>query len=878
MELERLREKKRVFGKGRIALIAAIPLIGLFLAFAISNLGFCEEQMSEGIIRKSPLVWRVDEDGDYLLPQMSANETYELTSPIKSEGRIKTITATWEFKGEVSLEVSANNGVDYTPVVNGTPLLILDASSGNQLRWKTVLGLESELTEVRITYTDTKDVLSTFGSSQLSGFKFRKLLYISNLSGRELFNYQLKIKVGESAGVVSFDAHCDGNIQADFKDVRFTAADGETPLSYYLENTIEDTPICSATYYVRIPQLPKEGLSIYLYYANPDARDISDAESVFDFFDDFGGELDSAKWDSQTNFEGECCLSNSFLKLDAAKIISKSYQFKDGIIEYRAKAEVGYEIRAIIREDKEKIDHTQLVYSSVYEGAEHSVAVGDIVKANALNPLLQAVFYDFRIIAQGTNLSFERYSLGYNELETSVSFQDTGGLTKGCIGLEVGGIGSGENIAYYDWLRIRKFAEAEPYISASGEEEEISLAKFSNTTVADDGDVVLDSTEGLYSLSGRYTTAPLSTACNITAIIPTIKRGLAPFSIDISADGGASWREDCVSGKTYSAPFDFTAGRELLLRANLSTEDTNTTSELKELKLDYSITPIVTSANTRCWGATGEGGVYISGDAIIVEWDNSSRGDNNPDILSVSCNFELFGGDAQTRMSDDDNDSIYTVRYELPEGIKTTSNIFVTVANFCGVATRDGHILSADTMTEDREQKVEDREQETEEAEAVLLEEIVEKRRRPGTTLYDLLIKLGDNHNSDPVEDARACYKEGDIVLVRLTGHSWSKTERSSFLIVQAYLTDEEVQQLTRPKEEVTGEVDESGRPVRRMLRRRAKRIDLNKLGLSEEEGQKGRPTGKRAQKLRAIRSGLKGKALRRGLIEEKEIIEVEPR
>lgn len=129
------QEKKRVLGKGRIALMAAVTLAaGFFFSFTMGNLGSYtlagsgEERRSEVIIRKSALVWRTDGNGDYSLPSIAAGENYEIPEAVKTEGEIKTITASWEFTGEVRLEVSANNGVDYTAVVNGVSLDLAHSS------------------------------------------------------------------------------------------------------------------------------------------------------------------------------------------------------------------------------------------------------------------------------------------------------------------------------------------------------------------------------------------------------------------------------------------------------------------------------------------------------------------------------------------------------------------------------------------------------------------------------------------------------------------------------------------------------------------------------------------------------------------------------
>ncbi|MBL7085462.1 MAG: DUF2341 domain-containing protein, partial [Candidatus Omnitrophica bacterium] len=242
---KKIRAKERLSGKGRIALLVTLPLlVGLCLSFAISSLSSYDQQTSEVIIHKSPLIWRTDGEGDYLLSELAAGGTYELVEPVETDSQIETLTATWEFKGEVTLALSANNGRDYTPVVYGVPLTS-GFVSGNQLKWRVTLGPDSQLSEVRIAYTDTSGAGGTFGSPELSGFQFRKPLYITNPSGEGLFNYQVKIKVEEL-----------GNIQADFQDIRFTATDGETLLAHYLEEIAGAAPNRIATFYVKVPQLP----------------------------------------------------------------------------------------------------------------------------------------------------------------------------------------------------------------------------------------------------------------------------------------------------------------------------------------------------------------------------------------------------------------------------------------------------------------------------------------------------------------------------------------------------------------------------------------------------------------------------------------------
>ncbi|MFC1632218.1 DUF2341 domain-containing protein, partial [Candidatus Omnitrophota bacterium] len=621
-----ISERKKFCGKVRIALLLGVAfVVGINLTILLGSLSSFEQDTSQTAVYQSALVWRSDELGDYVLPEMLPGRTYTLAQAIKSSGQIQSITASWQFVGEVKLELSADNGKNYTPAVYGLPLS-QDLVVGDQLKWRLSLGEESQVSQLKISYTDSAGVQGTFGTPELSGFKFRRLISITNLNDQELFNYQLKIDV-PAAG-----------IEADFRDVRFACADGQTILPHYLEPNSTNTGV-SASFWVKIPQLPQGSLPIYIYYGNPEARDLSNAEAVFDFFDGFDqDQLDQEKWQASTYLEGDYGLTDSLLKLDAAKIISRDFQLSEGIIELRAKARAaGGEIRTVIREEKQDQQRTQLAYSSNYSGAEHAVAVGNIVQKNSGQPIELGNFYDYRIIAQGVQLTFERYALSYQALGAEVKYEDKNGLLRGFIGLETAGAGNNDRVAEYDWIRVRKLAAIEPKVELQGQAEKVNLAEFLQSEISANGNLIL---------SGQYTTATLPAGCQISAITPLISvvgaeeqaAGEKAVALEISADGGKNWRSDCKSGQTYQAPRDFSRGEELKLRA---AQKGNTTQvpELEQIKLEYTVGPIVSSKHIRCLGASGRGGEYIQGDKVIIEWDNTLRGDNNPDILAVSCNI-----------------------------------------------------------------------------------------------------------------------------------------------------------------------------------------------------------------------------------------------
>ena len=615
--------------KNGLFFLLAISAVLLYPFFALADSGVN--------IFKSALVWRADAQGDYVVDEFSSPGTYAISPAYAAEGIVETITVNYKFKGEVSLEVSADNGRHYVPVVNGVPLR--PVHSGKEIKWRVALGEDSELTEVRIVYTDASGVITTFGQPQLSGFKFRKRIAIarsnpspsSSLRGEaeaipeDLFNYQIPILVSRSADTSApgGGVNCEGNVKADFSDVRFTCADGETILPHYLESIMGESPDKIAAFWVKIPQIPSAGLPIYMYYGNPQAQSKSSGKDVFDFFDDFTqDELDPEIWEVHPELGGSYELSDSRLKLDGVGITSRTYQFKDGIIEYRAKTEAlldseylteqaNFESRLIIRDSEEGLE--QVAYSSAYEGAEHCLAIGDIVKNNQPKPILAGAAYIFKVKAQGNNLTFKRYSTieghsilntRYSIPEVEISYTDEGGLKQGYIGLETGEGGT----TCYDWLRVRKLAKQEPKIDTSrlALQEEVNSPLFTNITIAKDGSLVLADkyTEGTYisqEFLSPFSTriiVPAWTVANSELLVPdrvsTIDYELPTtnyeLSIDISANGGVSYKTNCKTGtRYYASKRDFAPGANLRYRLKLAKSGDSGAAEnnIQSVAIDY---------------------------------------------------------------------------------------------------------------------------------------------------------------------------------------------------------------------------------------------------------------------------------------------------
>jgi len=838
--------------------ISYIRMGGLIIL--LLGVGICFAS-PEVVTFKSAIVWRADDKGDYQFNEQtfSSAGSYEIEKAYISDGNIKTLTAGWEFEGEVRLKISVDNGSYYIPAVNGAPVIIPDYIKGNKIKWKAEIAEDSKLEEVKISYSDSLNVIASFGQPALSGFKFRKLLFINNPNNKDSFNAQVQIKVAQDYINQESEedsqetvAECHGKIRTDFKDIRFTSADAETVIPYYLEKIEGEAPSRIAAFWIKIPQIPAGGVNIYVYYDNSDAEDFSNPEEVFDFWDDFTGqEINSEKWEIYLGGNGECSISDSQLKLKSARIMSKEYQIKDGLIEVLTKPGTNPEVQIITRRDDENSQSAQIAYSSGFQGTEHCIAIGNIVKINQPQPISAGSSYYYQVKAKDEEIEFIRKDLEFQEgesKEVTVSCVDEGGLTVGNIGLEC----SAGGVTYYDWIRVRKLFEQEPFVEQAGSEEVPDSAVFDEVGLSENGNLILSPE----SIAGSYVSKKIVSPFKPRVIIPSwsmasfdsssdVESEKSGIKVDVSANGGITYKLNCENGKHYYvSKEDFIPGENLIYRIRFNlTESSGSKSSFEEFSLDYR-----------------PGKILLIKPNGGEEWEVGTE----EKILWSALNYETTY-EMKLEYSTDNGKTYNTIAerapnigafsWKIPQDILSSDKARVKVSDAC---CDDIYVMSNDVFKLIGLDGVEVHEEE--EAlieEAIDLGKFIEAGKRPGTTLYDVLIKLGDNHSLDSEEDARACYKHGDIVVVRPAGHLWGAEERKRFLIIQVYLTGTEVQEITRPKKIATGKLDEQGRPIMKIIKRRAKRINLDKLGLS-------------GKGLKTMRSLLEDKTLAPEVIEEK--------
>lgn len=715
----------------------------------------------EMYIFESPVIWRADDQGDYVfkgngklqgakladdgaVEYAASPGTYELANPYNTEDLVLSVTLNWVFTGKVTMEFSpTGNTNDYIPLTNGVPVE-LKSGYGSKLKWKATLYPDSRLTEVRLSYKDIKGVVGGFGNPKLSGFGFRKAIVIASpateggVAKQSLFNHQIPIKIAESEKVEGADVYIKGIIFSNFMDVRFTQADGETLLSHYLESVSGNSPERVATCWVKAPQIPGEGLPIYLYYGKLAAQDLSDGEETFEFFYDFkDSEFDSAKWES--------------------------YGFKEGVLEYSLK----------------------------------------------------------------TGGKIETLDMAAITREAMIQFFKDGNDFK--------------------WARVRK-GPVEVKKTAGAAEEVPNAADFQGVEVAPNGDLVLSGSEG------AYTSPFIHSSFNARIIVPSWKAIIpenTKLAINISAKANSPFRQDCVNENYYYASkADFEAGKSLRWQAALRAAERGETipgPRLKRLTFDFRpgmITLISPDGGEK----------LVQGASHAITWSAFEYEPSYP----LQIDYSLDGGKTYFTIAEAVS-NIGNYLWKVPKAPSSKALVKVSDAFDNQIYDASNKAFSIMTAEEYRKHKVkkgkiaieeaaeegiaeeaaeggiaeEGAEEKTGEEEVTTEEEL--SQEKPGTQLYELLIKLGDNVLEDnPEEDERGSYKEGDIVVIKPAGHQWSDTERNSFLIARAYLTKKEALELTQPK--VAIRVDDSGKTVTEIVRIRKFKMDLKKVGLKDEK------------------------------------------
>ena len=193
--------------------------------------------------------------------KIKVGETQTTRISIESDNPIKKVTAQIPFEGS-SDEISLS-------LISGD-----DKNGTWEGKWVCHNTLTKEYT-TKITAIDskgnTKEIEEAWWDDTetiwLQGWNDRERIILTENSGSTQTDCKTQVTLSYNE-----------EMQADFDDVRFTGADGNTLLGYYLSSKTDSS---TATYWVTVPSLPASAdTSIYYYFGNPTATSLSDVANA----------------------------------------------------------------------------------------------------------------------------------------------------------------------------------------------------------------------------------------------------------------------------------------------------------------------------------------------------------------------------------------------------------------------------------------------------------------------------------------------------------------------------------------------------------------------------------------------------------------------
>jgi len=309
----------------------------------------------------------------------------------------------------------------------------------------------------------------------LSGWRYRRKITISGSSGAGT-NYQVLLKVGESSGATGCYFHLDGK-SANFPsgknqggDLRFTADDGITLLSFWVEDVAGTSPNRIAYIWVKVLASLDSAESIYCYFGNPNASNGSDGANTFLFFDDFEGTvIDPNKW---TILAGGWGVSDGVLSVttldpnEGAQIVSVS-SFSDCALRAKGKITSSSTYLDTMVRNQGNVSNLYLhqvrEITEAPEGLWKRVAGTWTQLASVTLGIGLDTWHIFEFRAFGSSLA------GYVDDSLHASATDTT-FSQCRIGFRQGTVGPGTGPAIsFDWSLVRKYVSPEPaFSSASG--------------------------------------------------------------------------------------------------------------------------------------------------------------------------------------------------------------------------------------------------------------------------------------------------------------------------------------------------------------------------------------------------------------------------
>jgi hypothetical protein len=304
----------------------------------------------------------------------------------------------------------------------------------------------------------------TSGTPWLTGWSYRRTVIVDNsFSSTALTDYQIIIRLNTAYLIQQ------GKMRSDCGDIRVTDSSGNL-LPIWIDPATKN--FWGTKIYVKVPSIPANGtVTLYLFYGNPDATDISDGSATFDFFDDFPGTtLDTTKW-TATRWTGtgtwSVTVNNGYVEINVgagtrAGIVSNTAFAFPFIVEGAFRYVSGDQVWNSITQTAGG-SHNDLVehgYGSTGGTYYYRKASGGTY-TNYQNFSRLAPRGGFAYFRQEWTTSSSRYFeyFPYEGQVNSTTTQDR--YTSGSCYIQLSTIGG---VAQWDWVAVRKYAATPPAV------------------------------------------------------------------------------------------------------------------------------------------------------------------------------------------------------------------------------------------------------------------------------------------------------------------------------------------------------------------------------------------------------------------------------
>ena len=236
-------------------------------------------------------------------------------------------------------------------------------------------------------------------------------------------------------------------------------------------------------------------------------------------------------------------------------------------------------------------------------------------------------------------------------------------------------------------------ADCNVSVTATDDQGKTTTATGANVKVDNQAPTVTDgaiSITGATGNGGAFKVGDTVTATWNNTAVGDNNEDIAAVTVDFSEFGGGTTVEATPSSDTWTATYFVASGsinnvsnRNISVTATDQCGNKTTTADTTNATVDNQL-PIVTTDNVAVSGATGPGGLFITGDTVTVTWNNTAGGDGNTDIAAVTADFSAFGGGAAVSATNDSD--TWTATYTIAAGSINDSDrsVVLTVTDTVG--------------------------------------------------------------------------------------------------------------------------------------------------------------------------------------------------